>query len=126
MSGLILVLLFFSGFVFNSIVYCVGALMPRVHKLLQIPISLFFLRYFLDIGIMQQLLDSTKLLTIPKIAKSQASILLLFLLLLLSQVFSELYYSPTTARFHKLPQRPQNPKSSGFISSSCSSSPGLF
>jgi len=52
--------------------------MARVHKLLQIPISLFFLRYFLDIGIMQQLLDSTSFLQSLKSPKSQASILLFF------------------------------------------------
>ncbi|CAK9868687.1 unnamed protein product [Sphagnum jensenii] len=55
-----------------------GALMARVHKLLRIPISLFFLRYFLDIGIMQQLLDSTSFLQSLKSPKSQASILLFF------------------------------------------------
>ncbi|CAK9212912.1 unnamed protein product [Sphagnum troendelagicum] len=55
-----------------------GALMARVHKLLRIPISLFFLGYFLDIGIMQQLLDSTSFLQSLKSPKSQASILLFF------------------------------------------------
>ncbi|CAK9266278.1 unnamed protein product [Sphagnum jensenii] len=55
-----------------------GALMARVHKLLRIPISLFFLGYFLDIGKMQQLLDSTSFLQSLKSPKSQASILLFF------------------------------------------------